>query len=182
MTTREQIVSESLDRLFRTYPSSNQGETVGEILRNRIERVKVYLEAISQYETQDIEVAVSNFLAGSAPGHNPAFAPPAPQLAAEVRRVMNLRAERSALLKRVNALPPPQIEHSPESRERIRRMAQGAIQRLEASITPEQREREKRLKESWGKVNEMFQPDMSEEGIARRLGYSVGNDAEDFAA
>lgn len=76
----------------------------------------MYFEAVEPYATGDILDAVENFITGRAPGVNPSFAPPAPAVASECRRVMNMRLD-SERRRRAPALPPPDI--APEEKERV---------------------------------------------------------------
>lgn len=94
-----------------------QGSTPEEITRDRIERIKVYFESVAQYLEDDVEAAVSAILTGSAPGLNLNFAPSAPAFAGECRRQMGIRLRREEL-DRKPALPPPDIERTPEERAR----------------------------------------------------------------
>lgn len=169
----QQRISQALDKLFRTYHSFDQGETAAEILRNRTEKAKVYFEAVSRYQAVDIEQAVDNFLAGSAPGHNPAYAPAAPLVGAECRRVMNLRLD-SEHRSRI-PLPTPTVEHTPEELARMSAKAEEAIARLTASLRTEDAEADKRQRAGWERTNARFQPDMSPNAVKRRLGFSVGD-------
>jgi hypothetical protein len=68
--------------------------------------VKTYLHAVSIYETQDVIQGISDFITGNVPGHNPAFAPSAPQVGSAVRRAMERRVE-SDRLNRLSLPPPP---------------------------------------------------------------------------
>lgn len=135
-------ISVAFAQLFRTYPSfqASTDEDADETLR-------VYFEAVEPYRTEDIEAAVRNFVTGTVPGANPAFAPPAPQVAAECRRVMNLRLDSERRIRRP-ALPPPDIERPPEARERVKALMQSALDELAgADLTPADAERTKRAKE-----------------------------------
>lgn len=158
-------VTAAFNRLFSTYPRFG-GSDLGEAMR-------AYFEAVEPYETQDILAAVRNFLSGAAPGVNPAFAPSAPMVGAETRRVMNLRldAEHRSRI----PLPPPMIEHTPEERQRMAAMADAAIARLTQSLRTEDAEAERRRAEGWARTNARFQPDMSPDTVKRRLGFSVGD-------
>src|SRR5690606_1708924 len=70
-----------------------------------------------------------NFITGSAPGHqSPSFPPPAPLVAAEVRRVTTLRVTREARFRKL--LPPPEPEIEPEERARVA----AGFRRLNASM------------------------------------------------
>ena len=117
-----------MDRLFRTYESFAKGNTAAEILRDRVEKAKVYFEAVAPFQAVDIEGAVSAFLTGAAPGHNPAFAPSAPQVGAETRRQMNLRLDSEARHQRPK-LPAPEINRSPESIARVQALVRGLADR-----------------------------------------------------
>lgn len=146
--------------------------------------MRVYFDAVISYETQDIEVAVTNLLSGAAPGHNPAYAPPAPLVAAEVRRVMNLRLE-SAHRERMRrpALPPPEIEHTPEQRARIKDLVRQAAANLSSISKTDDQRREIEIAERWQRVNSRFVPDLSEQAISQRLGFTAGDrDGEEDAA
>jgi len=132
-------VTVAFAKLFQTYPSF-QAATEDEA----DETLRVYFEAVEPYETGDIERAVENFLTGNAPGHNAAFAPPAPFVAAECRRVMNLRLNHERLTRK--PLPPPaDPEITPEERER----GKSILAKLAKSIpvTDEEIERARASKE-----------------------------------
>jgi hypothetical protein len=148
------------------------------MLRDRVEKAKVYLEAVAIYEPVDVEAAVGAFLSGSAPGHNPAFAPPAPFVGAETRRQMNLRLD-SVNRNRKPALPAPTIEHSPAERARVAAMADDLVKRTAEQLnTPDNATHRK---EVWGPVHQRFYPDMSPAATRRRLGFDVGDADEDAA-
>jgi hypothetical protein len=104
---RDMRIAAALERLFLTYPQSDRGDEMA-IARERIARFGVYLEALEPYVVEDIEAAVHSFLTGKAPGVNAAFLPPAPQLAAEAKRLANLRYESEERSRRMRpALPRP---------------------------------------------------------------------------
>lgn len=125
-----QTVAAAFQRLFRTYPQF-QADGAEDALR-------VYFEAVDPYETADIEAAVRNFLSGSAPGHNPAFAPSAPQVGAETRRVMSQRLEAEARSRAARpALPPPDIEKTPEQRARAKALVEQTVANLTGLTEPE---------------------------------------------
>jgi hypothetical protein len=116
-------VSRAFQRLFKTYPSFQADDDD--------DAVRVYFEAVADYETQDIETAVGNFLAGRAPGHNPSFVPPAPLVGAETRRVMNLRLDRANRERSLHPrLPPPDVAKSPDSIERVRNLVRNATRHM----------------------------------------------------
>jgi hypothetical protein len=169
----QQRISQALDKLFRTYRSFDQGETAAEVLRNRTERAKVYFEAVSSYSVIDVEHAVENFLAGSAPGHNPAYPPAAPLVGAECRRVMNLRLDSEHRAR--PALPVPVVQLSPEERQRMADLAERTVRALRTPDRQADIEAERRRHEGWARTNERFQPDMSPEVVRKRLGFTVGD-------
>jgi len=149
--------------------------------------MRVYFEAVSDYETQDIEAAVGNFLGGTAPGHNPSFAPPAPLVGAETRRVMNLRLDRMNRQKTLRPrLPTTDIQRSPESMARVAALMAQAIEGLAAEKRTEDAAADKRRAELFAKTNARFAPDMSHEAVRARLNpsrpyYAVGNDDGEVA-
>lgn len=175
-----QATAAALERLFRTYPSF--GHATDGSPADRVEMVKVYFEALEPYETHDIEAAVQSFLSGSAPGHNPAFAPAAPQVAAETRRIMNLRldAERRERLLRPQ-LPPPDIQHSPESQVRVAARAAAAVASLASDMRTPDAEAARR-REAMAKVHARFDPPQDEDAMRQRLGFTTGSPESERAA
>lgn len=167
MTDRNETIAQALDRLFRTYPQSDRGGSPEDLARDRIERAQVYFEAVEPYETRDIEAAVSAFITGTAPGVNPNFAPPAPAVAAEVRRQMNLRLDHEARIRKP-ALPPPDIERTPESQARVKARAAELIASL-ASLSRTD-EAAAAYRDRLNRTNERFDREL----IAAR-GYTVGD-------
>jgi len=141
--------------------------------------MRAYFDAIEPFSTGDIEAGVKAFLQGAAPGHNPAFAPSAPMVGAEVRRQMTMRLDADARNRRP-ALPPPDVVRSAESRERVKALVEHATGKLgEARCTDDaRRSPPKPMSE---RVRTMLEPDMSSEALALRLGFGVGNDDEENA-
>jgi len=156
MDNRDTRIAAALERLFRTYPQSDRGDA-GDVTRERVERFKIYVEALGMYDIRDIEAAVQSFLSGSAPGVNAAFLPAAPMVAAETRRLMNLRVDRENLDRRLHpALPPPDVERSPESRARVKALIDSAVTNLAAKSLDDPLERHrKRI----ARTNERFDRD-----------------------
>lgn len=145
--------------------------------------MRVYFEAVEIYETVDVETAVANFLRGSAPGHNPAFAPAAPMVGSETRRVMNLRldAERRARMLQ------PKIEEAPvvldpEARQRMIDLAKRTAAALRTPDVEAEAAELERKKAGWAKTNARFTPDMSDAAVKRRLGFAVGDPEDDAHA
>jgi hypothetical protein len=164
-----QRIAAAFDKLFRTYPQFAQGNTAGEVLRDRVEKAKVYFDAVAQYDERDVEAAVEAFLSGSAPGVNPNFAPPAPAVGAECRRQMNLRLDRDRDIR--PKLPPPDIERSPEAQARVRALVEKTVHGLRTSDADDPQARHKRQMD---KTNAYFDAER---------GYSIGDreDHEDAA-
>lgn len=165
-------IAAALDRLFRTYPQFGQGNTPEEITRDRVEKAKVYFDAVAPYDERDIEAAIDNFLAGSAPGHNPSFAPPAPVVGAETRRVMNLRLDSEHRERLAQPrLPPPDIERSPASQARVRAKMAAALQSLADRMLTEDAAANRRRLEMQRKTDALLGPDTSPKATADRLGF-----------
>lgn len=168
----------ALERLFRTYHGLDRGDTPEEIARNRVAMAEVYFEAVAPYTAGDVESAVSAFIVGSVQGHNPAFAPTAPQVGNATRREMEARLDRERRARKP-ALPPPDIEHSPESRERIKALVAGCVASLTSITAAEDEAREREKAERWQRTNETFVPDMDEDAMRERLckrqGWDVGD-------
>lgn len=180
-----QRIAAAFDKLFRTYGPQGQGNSPEEIARDRIERIKVYFDAVALYAEQDVELAVDNFLAGSAPGHNPSFAPPAPLVGAECRRVMNLRLDRER--DRRPALPPPDVpEATPEERARVKARIDTFVASVAESHLTDEAAAARRESELLQRTNARFMPDMSPNAMAHRLnlpsGYSLGAPESDREA
>jgi len=132
--------------------------------------LRVYFEALTDYETRDIEAGISNMLAGRAEGFNPAFLPPAPLVAKVVRDAMNARLD-SEYRKRLGhpALPPPDIPKTPESRERVRALAQQFAGTVDAMRTPDAKAEDyKRQREAAGAAR--WDPSMEPGPMSFRLG------------
>lgn len=101
----------AFQRLFRTYRFVEPTEAD--------EMLRVYFEALSDYETRDIETGIQNMLSGRVSGFNPSFLPPAPLVATAVRAAMHQRLDSEHRSRK--ALPPPERpEPTPEQRARVR--------------------------------------------------------------
>ena len=118
-----EVVAVAFERLFRTYRFVEPGEA-DEMLRE-------YFECLADYETQDIVTGIGNMRSGRAEGFNPSFLPPAPLVAKIVREAMYKRLDSEARTKRATpALPPPDIEKTPESIAKVKAMVEGLIANL----------------------------------------------------
>lgn len=96
--------------------------------------VKTYLHAVSIYETRDVIQGISDFITGNVPGHNPAFAPSAPQVGSAVRRAMERRVE-SERLSRLS-LPAPRDDFEQDPPE-VRAKNRARLDALAASLSSE---------------------------------------------
>lgn len=180
---RTQQIAEAFDRLFRTYLQSDRDDPE-RLAIDRLGKASVYFEAVEDYDTADVLAALKNFGNGSAPGHNPEFIPSAPVVGAEARRVRNLRLDSEARDRALRpALPEPPIVRSPESRARVKAMADALGARLRSNDAAAAEQSQQRAM----RVNSRLEPDMSDEAIRKRLnlgsglGYSVGDPEGDEA-
>ena len=119
--------------------------------------VRAYLLAVEDYAADDVTRAVDTMVKGTAPGLNPGFRPKPSEVGAECRRQLNLRldGERRERMFRP-ALPPPDVERSPESQARVKALIDGAVANLAAKSLDDPVERHrKRI----AKTNERFDRD-----------------------
>lgn len=103
----------AFQRLFRTYRFVDPAEAD--------EMLRVYFEALADYETQDIEAGIQNMLSGKVDEFKPSFLPPAPLVAKCVREAMHQRLDTE--IRQRKALPPPPDEWeepTPEQRARVK--------------------------------------------------------------
>lgn len=129
--------------------------------------VKTYLHAVSIYETRDVIQGISDFITGNVPGHNPAFAPSAPQVGSAVRRAMERRVE-AERLDRLQ-LPPPAddlVQDPPEVRAKNR----ARLDALAASLASSMQMDDAPLRSLQARTNARFDPEPW---------YSVGDDDAD---
>lgn len=122
------------------------------------EQLRSYLLAVEDYPAQDVEAAVVALIKGVAPGVNPGFLPPPAVVGAECKRQNNLRCEREARDRRLHpALPPPDVERTPESQARVKALIDGAVANLASkSLDEDPIERHRRR---IAKTNERFDRD-----------------------
>lgn len=167
MTPDINQATKALEALFRTYPGFRADDLAG--------TVKTYLHAVSIYETCDVIQGISDFITGNVPGHNPAFAPSAPQVGSAVRRAMERRLEAARLDKL--ALPPPPDEFEqdpPEVRAKNKALLDQLAVDLAGAMRTEDAERERMRQQITSKTNQRFAPSYSPEDMAKRLGIGVG--------
>ena len=181
---RNTTIAEALDRLFRTYQQSDRNADPGDLARERMARAKVYFEAVSIYEPGDVEQAVMDFITGNVPGHNPAFAPSAPQVGSAVRRAMERRLEAARLNKL--ALPPPPdewVDDAPDVKAKNKARLDALAADLAAVLRTEEAETERKRQQLHTKTNMRFDPSRDEASLSKRLGiggarFTVGDPDE----
>lgn len=158
-----------ITRLLASWPSAaGEGD----------EQLRSYLLAVEDYPAQDVEAAVTTLIKGIAPGVNPNFLPPPAALGSESHRQNHLRCDREDRDRRLRpALAPPDIEHTPESRARMKVILDAGVARLQAVTLPENEADAKRAKEQWDRVNARFYPDMTPGAVRRRL-WTAGDDRQ----
>jgi len=146
-------------------------------------KAKVYFEAVSIYEAQDVEAGIADLLSGSVPGHNPSYVPPAPVVASATRRAMERRTDRLAREKALHPrLPPPDVEKTPESRARVKAMVNGLVNNFAEQHRTEDAAAAKRKHDRLVKANARFVDYNDEDAMRERLGYSVGDREGEAAA
>ena len=153
---------DQISRLLASWPS--QAAVDGD------EQLRSYLLAVEDYHIIDVESGIDGLIKGTAPGQNPNFLPPPAAVGSECRRQMNLRLDREHRMAKP-ALPPPDIERSPESRDRVKALVDAAVRNLTAATLDEHAARDKRVKALFDRTNDRFD---------RERGFSVG-DPEDEA-
>jgi hypothetical protein len=125
------------------------------------------MRAVEVYDAGDIEEAVNRFLRGQVDWHNQSFAPSAAMLGSEAKRLRDARLESAARERRMRpALPPPDIEKTPEQRAKAAEMVKNFV----ASVSPDVVDADAalRAKSQWAKVNARFMPEQTEEAIRQR--------------
>lgn len=164
-TTR---IAAAFDKLFRTYERSDRSGDPGGLARERMAKAKVYFEAVESYDEQDVEKAVSDYLAGNVPaGWNVAYPPSAPQVGSAVRRAMERRLE-SERLGRLS-LPPPADDFQQDPPE-VRAKNRARMDALAASLASRMELDEAPLRDLQRRTNEYFD---------RRPDYESANSDDD---
>lgn len=115
--------------------------------------LRVYFEALADYETQDIEAGIRNMLSGRVDGFNPSFLPPAPLVATAVRSALYQRLD--AERRDRKALPPPErVEPTPEQKARVRAI----LANLKLGEDEESARRAEERRALLRRTNERFDP------------------------
>lgn len=154
--------------LLGSFPSFSSGDAEAALA--------AYELVMSQADERDLQPGFMILINGEYPGHDGRFAPTAPQLATAIRmaRDKRLESERRDQM-RWPRLPPPDIEKTPEQRERARAKLEAFIQSVGAVDAHRNAEQIAAAKERWEKTNARFQPPMDDASVAHRLlGYEVG--------
>jgi len=180
---RNTRIADAFDRLFRTYQQGDHSADPGDLARERLAKAKVYFEAVSIYEAEDVETGIADLLSGSVPGHNPSYVPPAPLVASATRRAMERRTDRLAREKALHPrLPPPDVPKTPESRARVKAMVDGLVESFAEQHRTEDAAAAKRKHDQMVKANSRFLDESDEAAMRERLGYSVGDRDGEAAA
>lgn len=136
------------------------------------EQLRGYMLAVDDYPAQDVTAGVDALIKGTAPGVNPNFLPPPAVVGSECHRQNNLRCTAEARDRALRpALPPPDIERSPESQQRVRDLMERTVNSLK-SMSPEDDPKERHRK-IMARTNEYFDGE-------RERGFVAG-DPEDAA-
>lgn len=147
MTPDTTQATKALEALFRTYPGFRADDLAA--------TVKTYLHAVSIYETRDVIQGISDFITGNVPGHNPAFAPSAPQVGSAVRRAMERRLESERLSKL--SLPPPADDFEQDPPE-VRAKNRARLDALAASLASTMDMDKAPLRDLQNRTNAYFDP------------------------
>lgn len=134
----------------------------------------MFFEVCQPFETEDIELAVSQFISGTAENYNPSFAPTAPQFATQVRKIRDYDLYRTSMANQGRAQiaqrDKPQVEKSLESMARVKSMAKELDLSTDKPNDPA--ERHKALEELH-RQDTMFAADYVENGdglkVSKRL-------------
>lgn len=150
----------AFQRLFRTYRFVEPSEAD--------EMLRVYFEALADYETLDIEGGIRNMLSGKVDGFNPSFLPPAPLVAKSVREAMHQRLDREHRSR--PALPPPERDDpTPEQKARVKALMEDFSRKFGSERSDA--ERLERTRAMLRRTNERFDRDA--------VSYSTVNTADD---
>lgn len=163
-----------IQRLLSAFPATSQADPTL-VLHN-------FLMAVEDWPADIVTDAVDSFIKGGFPGFDGRFAPTPPQLGTACRQAQE-KVNRTAYLNRMArpALPPPDIEKTPEQRLR----AKAKIAEFVASVSPDPADEATIAIRNarWAKVNARFDPPQDDASVMERLmGYSVGSPESDDAA
>ena len=159
-----------INRLLASFPATQSGSSD--------DVIDGYLLGCAEIPSQFMAVAAQRFLAGSVPGQHMAFPPSPAQLATTAREhwYMALEVEHARL-----PPPPPEPEPSPEERARVKAKFDALIAERTAQVRTDDAAADRARRAVMARTNARFMPDMSDEEIHRRLGYTVGDRDADAA-
>lgn len=140
-----------------------------------------YALVIRNADERDVEPGVMILINGEYPGHDGRFAPTAPQLASGIRIARDRRLE-SERFRRLALPPPAEPEVSAEERERVKAGFERLVADMAAKARTDDAVADQRYRDRLRQTNAAMAPDMTEAAMLKRLGYTVGNDGEEFAA
>lgn len=126
----------ALNKMFATLPLPTANADPREALR-------VYCEACAKYSTDDVELAVRQFIEGTVKGVNSAFAPTAPQFVIQMRSNLEytgkIRAGKNALLEQFKEQERDEewaAKRTPEVKAHIREMVDGFVNSVDERKKP----------------------------------------------
>jgi hypothetical protein len=126
----------ALNKMFATLPLPTANADPREALR-------VYCEACSNYSTDDVELAVRQFIEGTVKNVNAAFAPTAPQFVTQMRANLEytgkIRAGKNALLEQFKEQERDEewaAKRTPEVKAHIREMVDGFVNSVDEKKRP----------------------------------------------
>ena len=167
-----------IQRLLSAFPPINGDPAL--VLHN-------YLMAVEDWPADFVEDGVTLIVKGKLPGHDGRFAPTPPMVATACGIVAETVA-RQRYLDQISrpALPPPDIEKTPEQRERAKAKLAEFVASVSEDPTSEASIAIRNAR--WAKVNAYFDPPQDEDSLTERLhlkrgaSYSVGSPESDDAA
>jgi hypothetical protein len=133
-----------------------------------------YELAVGEIPAEFVAVAVERFLSGKVPGQHTAFAPAPPQLATEAREHWYRHLDEVRRERDLKALPAPDVVHSPESQERVRRQVEQVVAKLADSIRTDEAAPAGVRRAVMRRTNAAFAPSFEPEDMRRRL-WEVGD-------
>ena len=176
-----------LDKMFSTLPLPAANANPAEALRT-------YYEVCQPFSTEDVELAVKQFLSGSVKDFNPNFAPTPPKFAKQLRANAEYRAKTNTshnlLLEQFKEQEKDEefrAHRTPEAKARVQSMLDAIKEETVPKRTPEEAARAKAMLE---KQDQYYAADFVETpdgrkvssyllGKLRTAGYTTFNAADD---
>lgn len=142
----------AFQRLFRTYRFVDPDEAD--------EMLRVYFEALVDYETRDIEAGIADMMAGRVAAFNPSFLPPAPLVGKAVHDAMHRRLDSETRVRAAHPkLPRPDVEKTPESQARVLAIVAEVVAKW--SVSEDLRSDSAMLKRAADRHDEYFKPTLN---------------------